>query len=343
MLDAIGVESLEDLFADIPRGGAADPPARSPRWHVRAGGVRPPGRAGGAQPPCRRGGHVPRRGHVRPLRAGAGRLDHPALRVPDALHALPAGDLPGRAAGDVRVPDRHLRAHGAAGLERVGVRGAERRGRGRLHGQARDRKDEARDEPGPSPALPRRARLARRRLPDGDRRGPADRRGRHRRRGARRRRRRRHRRGVRAAAELPGDGRGPGRAERESEGDRRAARVRRRPAAAGHPRAARLVRRRHLRRGGPDAGQPARLRRPQLRLLRRRRALHPPHAGAHRRRDQGRGRQARLRAHPPDARAAHPPREGHAQHLHRPGAERAGRARSTSPGSASRAWSSSPR
>ena len=32
-------------------------------------------------------------------------------RVPDRVHALPAGDEPGGAAGDLRVPDRDLRAH----------------------------------------------------------------------------------------------------------------------------------------------------------------------------------------------------------------------------------------
>ena len=47
--------------------------------------------------------------------------------------------------------------------------------------------------------------------------------------------------------------------------------------------------------------------------------------GPDRRRDPRRRRQARVRAHAADARAAHPPREGDLQHLHRPGAERAGR------------------
>ena len=85
----------------------------------------------------RRGrGLVPRRRHVRPLRPGADRLDHPALGVPHAVHAVPARDLPGRAAGDVRVPDGDLRADRAAGLERVRVRGPERGRRGRLPGQA---------------------------------------------------------------------------------------------------------------------------------------------------------------------------------------------------------------
>ena len=51
---------------------------------------------------------LPRRRHVRPLRARADRHAHRALGVPHALHALPARDLPGQAAGDVRVPDRDL-------------------------------------------------------------------------------------------------------------------------------------------------------------------------------------------------------------------------------------------
>ena len=62
---------------------------------------------------------LPRRRDVRPLRAGADRLDPAALGVPDAVHALPARDLPGRAAGDVRVPDGDLRADRPAGLQRV--------------------------------------------------------------------------------------------------------------------------------------------------------------------------------------------------------------------------------
>ena len=150
-------------------------------------------------------------------------------------------------------------------------------------------------------------------------------RGRHRRRRTGRARRRRHRRGVRAAAQLPRDRGGARRPRRGRQAHRRPVRGRRGPAAARHPQAARRAGRGHLRGRGPDAGQPARLRRAVVRLLRRRRALPAQDAGPHRRRDPRRGRQARLRAHPPDARAAHPPREGHAQHLHRAGAQRAGR------------------
>ena len=58
-----------------------------------------------------------------------------------------------------------------------------------------------------------------------------------------------------------------------------------RPAPARHPQAARRVRRRRRRGRGPDARQPARLRRPVVRLLRRPGGLPAPHARPHRRRD----------------------------------------------------------
>ena len=49
------------------------------------------------------------------------------------------------------------------------------------------------------------------------------------------------------------------------------------------------------------------------------RAVRPPDAGPHRRPDGRPPRQALLRAHAANPRAAHPPREGHEQHLHEPG------------------------
>ena len=204
MLGAIGVGSLEDLFADIPesvRLGSGDRPAARA---LRAGGVRAPRLAGGAQPPRRRGGHLPRRRHVRPLRAGADRHAPVALGVPHAVHAVPARDLAGRAPGDVRVPDGDLGADRAAGVERVRLRGAERGGRRRLPREARD---EA--APGSWRAAgctrTRARRCARTRPATAWRwwRSPLDDEGAHRRRGARRGGGRRHRRRVRAAAELP--------------------------------------------------------------------------------------------------------------------------------------------
>ena len=101
--------------------------------------LRPPGGARGAQRPRRRRALLPRRGDVRPLRAGDRRRDHPALGVPHPVHALPAGGLAGRPPGDVRVPDRDLGAQRAAGRQRLALRGALVGGLGRLPGDRRDR------------------------------------------------------------------------------------------------------------------------------------------------------------------------------------------------------------
>ncbi len=61
--------------------------------------------------------------------------------------------------------------------------------------------------------------------------------------------------------------------------------------------------------GGPYAGYMA-----------TREEVRAPAPGAHLRRDRGPGRQARLRPHPARPRAGHPPRQGQLQHLHQPGA-----------------------
>ena len=75
---------------------------------------------------------------------------------------------------------------------------------------------------------------------------------------------------------------------------------------------------------GQPLGNRLGLRRPLVRLLLRDRGADPPHAGTDRRRNRGRRRPPRLRPRAADPRAAHPPRESDQQHLHRPGAERAG-------------------
>ena len=75
---------------------------------------------------------------------------------------------------------------------------------------------------------------------------------------------------------------------------------------------------------GQAHGQLPQLRRPLPGLHGRAREAAAAHAGAHRGRDRRRRRQARLRAHAADARAAHPPRAGDLEHLLQPGAQRAG-------------------
>ena len=180
-----------------PGGRAPRPCARPAARQARARGLRPPARPR-RQEHLRRGRDlVPRRGHVRPLRPGADRLDPRALGVPHAVHAVPARDQPGRAAGDVRVPDRDLRADRAAGLERVGLRGPERGRRRRLARARAHAQDEVPRLRGPAPAFARDARDDVRGLGDGDRDARARRRPH-----AARRGRRRRRGDLRRAAEL---------------------------------------------------------------------------------------------------------------------------------------------
>ncbi len=90
-----------------------------------------------------------------------------------------------------------------------------------------------------------------------------------------------------------------------------------------HPRdAAGGVGRRRRHRDHPAAGGARRLRRPARRLHERAAGPGAHHAGPPRRGVGRRRRRTRLPARPPDPRAAHPPREGDVEHLHRAGAPR---------------------
>ena len=144
MLAAIGVSSVEELFRDIPAGvrfqGELDlEPALSEPELVAA-----PRGARGEERRHDEGALLPRRRHLRPLRAGRRRRRAPARRVPDRVHAVPAGDEPGRPAGDLRVPDGDLRADRDGRLERVRLRRDDRRRRRLLRREARDRPVEGR-------------------------------------------------------------------------------------------------------------------------------------------------------------------------------------------------------
>ena len=139
MLATIGVSSIEELFADIPESLRLTRPLALDAGRSELEVFEELRELAAAQRLHRGRAVVPRRRHVRPLRAGADRLDHRTVGVPDAVHALPAGDLAGRPAGDVRVPDRDLGADRAPGVQRVGVRGPERGRRRRLRGEGRGR------------------------------------------------------------------------------------------------------------------------------------------------------------------------------------------------------------
>ena len=110
--------TVDDLFADIPEGvrlgRALDlPPGKPSRRSTRTCATSPQRTS---PPRTRSPSSAP---GCTTTTSRADRLDPAALGVPDAVHALPARDQPGRAAGDVRVPDSDLRADRPAGLQRV--------------------------------------------------------------------------------------------------------------------------------------------------------------------------------------------------------------------------------
>ena len=93
---------------------------------------------------------------------------------------------------------------------------------------------------------------------------------------------------------------------------------------AGRARRPRGGRRGHRRGRGAAAGHPHAVRRPVPGHPRHHRGAHPPDPGPPRRAHQGPRRPARLRDDAARAGAGHPPRQGGQQHLHQPGAVRAG-------------------
>ena len=159
MLEAIGASSIDELFEDIPEGvrlgRALELPDGKPETEVYD----------------RLSALASRNAHAEAETSflGAGMYDHyvPAivdaiiepLRVPHAVHAVPARDLPGRAPGDVRVPDGDVGADRAAGLERRALRRPVGGRLRRVPGDRRDGPDEAgrlARRPPPQPRVARR-------------------------------------------------------------------------------------------------------------------------------------------------------------------------------------------
>ena len=330
--------SRSSSTARSPPACGSDAPLDLPAGHARAGRLRAPARRSPRATSRRGRDHLPRRRHVRPLRPGAHRHAHGALGVPDAVHALPARDLPGRAAGDVRVPDGDQRAdRRCRSPTRRVYEGPSAVARRRLPGAS-------------SPTAAAARRLARACTRTRARRcaryahgyGARGRRGAAARRRHRPRRvgggdRRRHERGrssssrtSSARSRTPRRWRPPPRTRRRvvvGSYDPIPLGILKPPGECGVDVAVgegqTLGNRLDF--GGPSFGffaaTEAYLRRMPGRI-----------AGETRRRR----RAPRLRADAADARAAHPPREGDVEHLHRAGAQRAGRRRLPDAGSGAR-------
>ncbi len=311
MLAALGVGVARR--ADRPGRPRLDPrrqAAGAGGRRVRGRGHRPPPRPGRPQP----GRDLAHRHRLlRHPHAGgdpAQRAGEPGLV--HGLHAVPARDQPGPAGGAAQLPDDGVRPHGHGDRQRLDAR----RGHGRRRGH----------DPGPplDPARGRRL-LRGRRVPPPDRGrgGHPGRAARHPGGGGRPRHRPGARRRVRRAAPAPRLHRrraGPAPGRRRRARGRRPGRGGHRPAglhAAGAAGRARGRRRRGVVAAvrGADG-----LRRPPRRV-----PGHPrPVPAVAARPAGGRVRRRRRPPGPPagaaDPRAAHPPREGHVQHLHRPGA-----------------------
>ncbi len=138
MLAAIGVDSVADLFSEIPADVRLDRPLRIDRaltegelWaHL-----------------CELAGRNSGTGSELSF-LGAGMYDHYVPAVVDAVMQrgelltaytpVPAGDEPGHAAGDLRVPDRDLRADRDGRVQRVRLRRDDRRRRRVLRREADD-------------------------------------------------------------------------------------------------------------------------------------------------------------------------------------------------------------
>ena len=323
MLEALGIASVDALFEAIPpavRAAGLDlPPALTElELMEHLGDLAGRNRTDLVELP--RGRRLPP-----PPPAGRGPAA-PAGRVLHRLHAVPAGDQPGNAADDLRVPvaprraDRDGRRLGVALRRRGGDRGS------RPHDLPGDRPRARPRLAGRPSALPRDVRDLLRRGQPHVRRDPP---------GRRRSRRRHHRPGrPRADAGRPG---APGRRRRRRAplgprparadgGDRPPRPRRRRPLRRGRrarrprgPRAARGLRRRHRGRRGPVPGHASPVRRAVPRDRGLSRGPHPPDPRAPHRDDRRPRGEAGVRHDAARARAGHPARAGGQQHLHEPG------------------------
>ena len=127
MLEAVGAQSIDGLFDDIPEAVRRREPLALPAGLSEAEVLGEMRRLAAAQHAGDEPRELPRRRDLRPLRPRRGRCHRLPLGVRHRLHALPAGAQPGRAADHLRVPDGDLRAHRHGRQQRLACTTAARR------------------------------------------------------------------------------------------------------------------------------------------------------------------------------------------------------------------------
>ena len=136
MLKVVGVESVADLFHDVPAEQRFPelvlPPALSEMEILQELGGLADENDDLQHVSCFLGA-----GAYNHFVPGSGGLPVAALRVLHRLHAVPAGDQPGHTAGAFRVPDHDRRADRHGSGQRLALRRGHCRGRGRDHGACR--------------------------------------------------------------------------------------------------------------------------------------------------------------------------------------------------------------
>ena len=155
MLEKIGAASIDDLFGDVPEEARLDGPDPRPADACQRNGGRARNwpRWRSKNMVAGAGALLPRLRRLQASRPGERRPPHPARRVPHRLHALPARNRAGHAAGPVRIPDPGRAAARLRSRQRLDVRRLDRLLGSDRHGAADHAAEEGDRLVGAPPAL----------------------------------------------------------------------------------------------------------------------------------------------------------------------------------------------